>query len=288
MEEEVESLYSEILPVAQMSVEQQHLEPALRSNSSRDGKNLHRSAVAVQYVSPNVAASSWVIVLIYLQCQINACLDHLLDRCEVLKNTVDTMKSHQVASASLISTAKTALAAPTEAPPWRQQKQADPGSPVRRASPVRRPRANTAKSRAARRSSGLPDETPLDTLLQNLAVYLPPEAEADGSRKIRALADVVSERAGRGEDMARGAQESFEAAATVYLDDVRRAVQMLKDSLLAETPYGRVQLEDADVRGSIDVLVHEVGKVRDGLQRAEASKVGKSHKRDEMIQRWGA
>lgn len=200
------------------------------------------------------------------------------------------MKSHQVASASLIGTAKTALAAPTEAPPRRQQKQADPGSPVRRASPVRRPRANTAKSRAARRSSGLPDETPLDTLLQNLAVYLPPEAEAeaDGRSKIRALADVVSERAGRGEDMARGAQESFEAAATVYLDDVRRAVQMLKDSLLAETPYGRVQLEDADVRGSIDVLVHEVSKVRDGLQRAEASKVGKSHKRDEMIQRWGA
>lgn len=88
--------------------------------------------------------------------------------------------------------------------------------------------------------------------------------------------------------MARGAQESFEAAATEYLDDVRKAVQMLKDSLLAETPYGRVQLEDADVRSSIDVLVHEVGKVRDGLQRAEVSKVGKSQRRDEIIQRWGA
>lgn len=51
LEEEVESLYSEILPVAQMSVEQQHLEPALRSISSRGGKNLGRSAVAIEYVS---------------------------------------------------------------------------------------------------------------------------------------------------------------------------------------------------------------------------------------------
>lgn len=51
MEEEVESLYSEILPVAQMSVEQQYLEPALQSNSTRDGRNLNRSAMALRYVS---------------------------------------------------------------------------------------------------------------------------------------------------------------------------------------------------------------------------------------------
>lgn len=88
--------------------------------------------------------------------------------------------------------------------------------------------------------------------------------------------------------MARGAQESFEAAAMEYLDDVQRAVQMLKDSLMAESPYGRVQLEDADIRGSLDALANEVGKVKDGLQRAEASKVAKSQKKDEIIQRWGA
>lgn len=51
LQEEVESLYSEILPVAQMSVEQQHLEPALRTVSSRSGHSIHKSAVAVSYVS---------------------------------------------------------------------------------------------------------------------------------------------------------------------------------------------------------------------------------------------
>lgn len=51
LQEEVDSLYSEILPVAQMSVEQQHLEPALKSISSRSGQGIHRSAIAVSYVS---------------------------------------------------------------------------------------------------------------------------------------------------------------------------------------------------------------------------------------------
>lgn len=50
LEEELESLYSEILPVAQMSAEQQHLEPALKATNAQSGQSIHRSAVAVSYV----------------------------------------------------------------------------------------------------------------------------------------------------------------------------------------------------------------------------------------------
>ena len=52
LEEELESLYSEILPVAQMSAEQEYLEPALKSTDAQSGQSLHRSAVAVTYVCP--------------------------------------------------------------------------------------------------------------------------------------------------------------------------------------------------------------------------------------------
>lgn len=48
--DEVESLYSEILPVAQMSVEQQRLDPAIQGVSTRDGQSLYRSAAALTYV----------------------------------------------------------------------------------------------------------------------------------------------------------------------------------------------------------------------------------------------
>lgn len=50
-QQELEELYSEILPVAQMSVEQQWLEPSLRSLSAKNGNSVGRSAEALGYVS---------------------------------------------------------------------------------------------------------------------------------------------------------------------------------------------------------------------------------------------
>lgn len=56
-QEELEELYSEVLPVAQMSVEQQWLEPSLRSLSARNGGSVSRSAEALGYVSALVLCS---------------------------------------------------------------------------------------------------------------------------------------------------------------------------------------------------------------------------------------
>ncbi len=51
VQEELESLYAEILPVAQMSVEQQYLEPALKGVAARTGNSVLRSEQGVGYVS---------------------------------------------------------------------------------------------------------------------------------------------------------------------------------------------------------------------------------------------
>lgn len=58
LQEELESLYSEILPVAQMSAEQQFLEPALREIAARDGQGHDRSVKAVRYVRGHLYAPS--------------------------------------------------------------------------------------------------------------------------------------------------------------------------------------------------------------------------------------
>jgi len=50
LQEELESLYSEILPVAQMSAEQQFLQPAIRAIAATDGQGQERAAKAVKYV----------------------------------------------------------------------------------------------------------------------------------------------------------------------------------------------------------------------------------------------
>ena len=59
LQEELESLYAEILPVAQMSVEQQHLEPALKGVAAKNGNATVRSRKGVEYVR-FAAGSVWV------------------------------------------------------------------------------------------------------------------------------------------------------------------------------------------------------------------------------------
>lgn len=149
-----------------------------------------------------------------------------------------------------------------------------------------RPRANTANIGARRRSSGLFEEPPLDTLLQSLALYLDDDAESVD--KVKMLSTALDERSRKAADVSQGGQESFETVAATHMDDVRRALQLLQDSLLAESPFGEVKLVDPEIEGSIDFLSTEVKQIRDMLDRAEAKKgTGKSEKKDEILRRWG-
>ncbi|KAF4472581.1 hypothetical protein FALBO_526 [Fusarium albosuccineum] len=267
LEEELESLYSEILPVAQMSAEQQHLEPALKSTDSQSGQSLQRSVVAVSYV--------------------NECLDHLLDRICLVEDRVETLKSHQAATSSIIATARAEVSA-SLSPEKKSTRPAMPASPIRNPSPIRR-RANTYGSRRnnRRRSSGILDEPAIEALLRNLALTLPPAEDASIQEQASTLAQVVTERSGKTTDVVRNAQDSFEASTTARLDDARLAIQLLRDSVLAESPFGEVKLVDPEIEGSIHVLSQEVDKVKEKLEGVVANKaMAKSVKKDEFVQRW--
>lgn len=64
LQEELESLYSEILPVAQMSAEQQYLEPALQTLKANNGQGQERSVKAVQYVE-SLILDPWHILTLF-------------------------------------------------------------------------------------------------------------------------------------------------------------------------------------------------------------------------------
>ncbi|KEY72483.1 hypothetical protein S7711_05158 [Stachybotrys chartarum IBT 7711] len=260
LEAEVESLYSEILPVAQMSVEQQYLEPALKSIDAKSGQSMRRSATATTYI--------------------NDCLDYLLGRAERLQSGIETYQSHRMATASFANIAKAELAV-DPSPPRKQSKPPMPASPVRRPSPIRM-RSNTAR----RRSSGIQEDAALDTLLQTLAISLPADEDDNDAVKVAALAKLVDERSGKSRDVARNAQETFEATANAQLDDARRAVQLLQDSVLAESPFSRVMLMDPEIEASIAFLAHEVDKAKTQLAEMGGPMV-KSAKKAAFLQRWG-
>lgn len=206
-------------------------------------------------------------------------MDYLLDRTERLRDRIDALKSHQTASNSIIATAKTELAKSAE-PPRRPTKTVVP------ASPVRRPRAHTTTKADRRRSSGIHEIPPIDALLESLAIYLDDDAESND--KIKALDATLRERTIKAADVAQSGQESFEDVVNAHFDDVRRALQLLKDSLLAESPFGEVKLVDPEIESSIDFLSNEARQIEDRLERAEIKKGDRrSERKAEILRRWG-
>ncbi|ENH69882.1 hypothetical protein FOC1_g10009386 [Fusarium oxysporum f. sp. cubense race 1] len=272
LEEELESLYSEILPVAQMSAEQQHLEPALKSTNAQSGQSIHRSAVAVSYV--------------------NECLDYLVERITLLTDRVETLKSHNAAASSIIATAKAEVSASLSPEKKKSIRAAMPASPIRNPSPIRM-RANTDGARRGnnnrRRSSGILDEPAIEALLRDLALSLPDAEEASIQDQVSALNKAFTERSDKTTDVVRNAQDSFETSVTSRLDDARLAIQLLRDSVLAESPFGEIKMIDPEFEGSIDVLSQEVDKVKEKLDGVVAKKaLAKSVKKDEFVQRWAS
>lgn len=287
LQEEVESLYSEILPVAQMSVDQQHLEPAIESVTARGGQSLSRTAAALTYVRKTRLSFSHKLIAETNYLQINECLDYLLDRISRLHTLVEAHQSHQTASAALASTARTEMAVEVASIP-KPTVPAVPVSPVRKPSPIRI-RANTTGPHGQRRSSGIQEEPPLEVLLQNIALPLLSLDEDDAKKQVATLARALTDRSQKGADVARAAQESFEMSAMAQLADARRAIQLLRDSVLAESPFGKVKLVDPEIEGSILVLEQEIDKAREKLKIAEGQNVvAKSEKREDMLQRWGS
>ncbi|KAK4079705.1 hypothetical protein H0G86_005828 [Trichoderma simmonsii] len=272
LEAEVESLHSEILSVAQISVEQQYLEPALQTVSTEGGQSAMRTSNALAYI--------------------DKCLDYLMGRLDRIQERVETHLSHQAAAAALITTAKTEMAVEI-LPPVKQSSSSSapvsifPTSPNKSGTPARK-RSNTVGSQHRRRSSGVVDEPPLDTLMYTLSIPSSVSEEADVRAKMVGLSKILDERWNKYDEIARNAQETFEMGALAQLNDTRLAIQLLRDSVLAESPFNDPRLVDPEISGSITVLAAEVEGAKDRLAAVEGQRRDrKSEKRDEFIERWG-
>ncbi|CAP68299.1 uncharacterized protein PODANS_7_3870 [Podospora anserina S mat+] len=249
LQEEVESLYSEILPVAQMSVEQQFLEPALKKVEAKNAQEQAKSKQATGYVG-GLDTAVGVLGL--------------------------TAAQSEVAT-------KVALATPRSRRPTVSQRGVM-DSPVR------------PRPRHARRSSGMGgamEESPLNEILRSLAISLPHEEEGtpDFPARARELASILAERRSKTEDIAKNVQESFDYTATRQIADGKVAIQLIRDSILAESPFGHVRLVDPEIESSIDVLSQELEKIRqekEGLNNSMAKLRARSAKKDELIARWGS
>lgn len=132
------------------------------------------------------------------------------------------------------------------------------------------------------------DEPPLETLMYMLSVPSSVSEETQGRAQIVALSKILEERWHKYEEMAQSAQETFELGAVAQLNDTRLAIQLVRDSVLAESPFNEPRLVDPEISGSITVLAADVEGAKERLALVEGQRRDrKSEKRDEFIQRWG-
>ncbi|TPX19049.1 uncharacterized protein E0L32_011293 [Thyridium curvatum] len=282
LQEELESLFAEILPVAQMSVEQQFLEPSLKSLSGKNGQSLGRSLTAVNYI--------------------HDCMDFLLEHISLLSQRLEAFQAHQAATNTLATMARRELETPVPLPSSSKESQrpANTSPTRRRKSSVHGPSTSPVRVRgmphSRRRSSGglNIDIPPVEQILQTLALMLPEQdnpspSQAERKAQIEALSTALRERAAKADDVAHNVQEAFEETTSTYLGDMRKAVAKVRESLLAESTYGDVTLTDPGIDGSIEVLAQEVDKITtrlDGADKDMAKAKGPSAKREELIARW--
>lgn len=154
-------------------------------------------------------------------------------------------------------------------------------------------RANTVGShrgtnnKSSRRSSGILDEPAIEALLRDLALSLPDAEEASIQDQVSALNKAFRERSDKTTDVMRGAQEGFEMGVTSRLDDARLAIQLLRDSMLAESPFGKVKMLDPEFEESVVALERGLEGVKEKLDGVVDKKaLAKSVKKDEFVQRW--
>jgi len=276
LQEELESLYSEILPVAQMSTEQQYLEPALREISSRSGLVQDRTAKAVRYVGSTILKPC----LLSNVCQIDECLSVLVSRLKVMLEKAEEHQSHKMAIKFVLDETERELQLVDAI-------QEDvPTSPIKANHRRRRSSASTIQVRARGRRSSGPAEDPEQQLLRNLGVSQSINSSTDAAR-IEELERALSDRMRKLEGHAATLQSTTESSISTYLLDSFLTLQLLRDSLLSDSAYNKVRLLDSETQSNMANFELDLQTVQDKLDIADLQNLtARNIHKEQLVERW--
>jgi len=281
--DELESLYTEILPVAQMSVEQQYLEPGLRLIASHTVHDGDRSNKAIEYV--NMANFQIFMIKEAKIEEISNCLSDLIDRLQDFTVHTGEYKSYRAATMLLANAVKTELDAErppspkTRQPssPTRLRKQSKPISPVRPRNTLRRSSATSFDD----------DVNPELQILRNLGVSIPIEPTNEHNIAT-SLHDVLADRTIKLNGHVKSLQEVSEASIGSHLHDSKVTLQLLVDSLLSETQHKNVNLLDKEVQESMYKLEKVSKEMKRDIGAVNLDPLRQRNvRRDRLVERWG-
>lgn len=105
--------------------------------------------------------------------------------------------------------------------------------------------------------------------------------------QIEALEQILSERLTKLRLHSDNLQASTETSISSYLQNAHSTLQLLQDSLLAETPFHKVHFLDPELVGAVDTFEDDVLYVQTSMEEIDLQVLqGKNVKRDQIIERW--
>ena len=265
LREELESLYFEIIPVAQMSAEQRYLQLALRNIAAQGGEGAERSKKIAEYIS--------------------SCMGFLIQRLESFSRKAEDYQEHMSTLLSVVQLLRTDIAAITSPLTTPPQQPPFPTTKRRKSRVVSLGRPRMCR----RRSSSLSFEEstlPEHQILQVLGLPFPDSPVTEASIT-NTLHSTLEDRLQKTRAHETSLQIFSEAAISEHVQDAFITLQLLQDSLLNESRTGRIELVDEDVQAAMSGLELELRDLRTDLKNVDLERLReKDVNREAFIERW--
>jgi hypothetical protein len=264
-----------------MSAEQQYLEPALRNIAATHGQGQERSVKAVKYVSFVLCSLGRGLTPL----QIHDCLIFLVNRIETFLERTEESQCHNMALQFVVDSAKKEVSHPE---PSTTKATSPTKSNTQRRRKSSSSQTSSIRARNTRRRSSGHDEDiePEQQLARNLGVALPAEAVSETTR-IELLEKMLSERVTRLQGHANSLQSTTETSIFSHLLDAHTTLELLQDSLLAETLYHKVRLLDPKVESDVGSFEQDVQDLLKNLEAVDLHKLqARNVHREQLVERW--
>ncbi|KAI9771986.1 MAG: hypothetical protein M1835_006325 [Candelina submexicana] len=262
LQEELDSLYSEITPVAEMAIQQEFQGPIVHAIHDKECKANTQAEIRFEYVSSTLA---------YLITKLDTITAHMRDH-----------HSHACALRQLSNAAYSELGSPVLEHISSPSKSS---SPTRRQGVVRE--AGSPKYSSIHRSQSPPcrEAEPHWQLLKSLGIHKFRGEEQDELDGI--LSAEVAERNGKLLSSIEGLESSIVSALTAHVGDADMALQLLLDTLYVDTQYHDVHLSHDISTAEINSLAQQVSDLGKGMSGLDLDVLQRQDKRrEQFIERW--
>ncbi|KAG4028056.1 hypothetical protein MFRU_024g00270 [Monilinia fructicola] len=255
LQEELESLYSELLPVAQMSAEQQYLEPALREIAAKGDSGQDRAYQALKYMQE--------------------CLKFLVHRAEIYAEHMEEYQCHQMASKFAIDMGKKEL-----------QNQAAPQASISATRQRQNSQTQVQYRNNRRRSSMFEEMDAEQQLLRSMGISLPNENDTDDART-EFLESILRERDEKLRGHTANLESTTETTISSHVHNADVTMKLLYNALQADSVYGEVQLLDPDIVSSFSTFEEEIKNLQENLEAVNLQRLQlKNVHKEQLIKRW--